>query len=70
MCLFVYLVSAIGLYVYIYMYFLEFCTCIHVSFVSTQCGFFPLCVANFSFVASLLLMLYSAVCVLCILYYI
>ena len=36
-----------GLFVDVYMYFWSF---IHVSFVGTQCGFFPLCVANFPFV--------------------
>ena len=40
--------------------FLEFHTCI---VVGTQCGFFPLCVANFPFVAGLLLVHYSAICV-------
>ena len=46
------------------MYFWSF---IHVSFVGTQCGFFPLCVANFSNLFTvLLLMHYSALCVLCV----
>ena len=50
----------------------SFCECIHVfwsfmyvSFVGTQCGFIPLCVAHFLFVTDLLLMHYSALCVLC-----
>ena len=36
---------------------------IHVWVLGTQCGFFPLCVANF--VTALLLMHYSVLCVLC-----
>ena len=52
----------LGLFVMVYMYFWSF---IHVCFVGTQCGFFPLCVAHFLFVTALLLMQYSVPCVLC-----
>ena len=64
MCLYV-LYQQMGLFVDVYMYFWSF---IHVSFVGTQCGFFPLCVTNFVFVTGLLLMHYFALCVLCISY--
>ena len=35
--------------------------------VGTQYGFSPLCVANLPFVTALLLILYSAFCVMCLL---
>ena len=56
-------VSAIRSFVSLYMC-LEFHTCI----VVTQCGFFPLCVANFAFVTTFLLMHYFACFVFCVSY--
>ena len=64
------------LYVLLYWQNGSICDCmhvfwsfIHVSFVCTQCGFFALCVANFSILfADFLLMLYIALCVLCVSY--
>ena len=46
MYLYVFCIGKGGLFVSVYMYFWSF---IHVYFVGVECGFFPLCVANFLF---------------------